>query len=149
MNYNLYPRHEWNEDLKKTELVGWQLDHALKVKTKDLEKVGRVVQAAVDAGVNNVERVSFGLSKQRELESRDSALKNAAQNARQKADSLADSLGVSVRKVVSISESSFVIMPYDRYVGAEVMMAKGAPAPPIQPSEVNVNAQVSVVFEIA
>lgn len=149
-NYNLYPNTYWDYETQRQIETGYKVSHTLKVKTKDLSKVGDFIQLGVDAGATNVDGVNFGLSKASERDAKDAALRQATQDARQKAEALADGLDVRLGKVVSVSINEYNVMPYFRGIPmiAEAMGGK-AEAPPIQPQEVDVSANVQVVFEIA
>lgn len=149
-NYNLYPNTYWDYEKQRQFEAGYKATHTLKVKTKDLDKVGTFIQLGVDAGATNVEGVSFALSKANERDAKDAALRQATQDARQKAEALADGLNVRLGKVVSVSINEYNVMPYFRGVPmmAEAMDSK-AEAPPIAPQEVDVSANVQVVFELA
>lgn len=151
-NYNLEKITYWDYEKQRTVESGYQVTHSLKLKTKELVRVGEFIQLAVNAGANDVDNINFGLSKSSEKDSKDEALRQAVADARQKAEALADGLGVHLGKVVSVSINQYNIVPYSRYdYGEDLLMAKAevAPAPPIQPKDVDVSANVQVVFEIA
>ncbi len=148
-NYNIYPNTYWEYERQRQIEAGYKASHTLKLKTKDLDRIGEFIQLGVDAGATNVDSVSFILSKNAERDAKDAALRDAVQEARQKAEALADGLNVRLGKVSSVSINEYNVIPY--YRGAEAMMAKAdmAPAPPLAPQEVDVSASVMVVFEIA
>ncbi len=149
-NYNLYPNTYWDYERQRQVDAGYKAAHTLKVKTKELMRVGEYIQLGVDAGATNVDSVSFSLSTTAERDAKDAALRSAVQEARQKAEALADGLSVRLGKVSSVSINEYNVMPFYRggVMAAEAMMDK-AEAPPIAPQEVDVSASVTVVFEIA
>lgn len=139
---------EWNPKTQRNEDKGYRAVHSLKVTTLKLADVGKIVEIAVNNGVNNVDNVLFVLSKDKLREVKGSLLSLASKNAREKADALAGSLNVGVGKIRSVSESFYEPGPvYARGDFAESVMAAKV-APPISPSDVSVQAQVSIVFEI-
>lgn len=146
-NYNLYPNTYWDDKIQRMVTVGYKASHTLKVRTKDLAGVGGFVQAGVDAGATSVDGISFGLSKPAEKDAKNEALRQAVQEARQKAEALADGLDVRLGKVVSVHIVEYGIIPMYRSY-AELATAEKAPAPPIAPGDVDVSANVQVVFEI-
>ncbi len=146
-NYQVYRVQEWNPKTQTQEEKGYRVSHTLRVETTRLNKIGTFLKVAVDAGVNEVERVEFLLSKEKQKEIKQQALSAAAKVAQEKAEVLASSLGVRLGKVVSVGESSFDVFPMPRFVQKEMFAAEAA-APPIQPGEVNAQTSVSVVFEI-
>lgn len=149
-NYNLYPNYYWDNEKQRQVQDGYRVTHTLQLKTKKLERAGEFIQLAVDAGANGVESVQFSLSKSAEKDAKNEALRQAVQDARGKAEALADGLDMRLGKVASVSINEYNVMPYYRGM-AEVAMTKdeGAVAPPIAPQDVDVMANVQVVFEIA
>lgn len=153
--FSIYPKYEYEEvteiNLRKSKqiLVGYEVVNVLKVTTQDLEKVGKLIDAAVDAGANDIERVSFGLTKEKEKEIKQQAMVLASNDAKEKAVALATNLGVSLLKPISISESSFYYQPFEVY-GREAF-DKAVPAVAetvINPQKLDVSASVQLVYEI-
>lgn len=145
--FSIYPEYDWDEGYR--ELVGYRAEHTLKVTTTDTGKVGVYLDVAVDNGVNEVQGVNFGLTREKEKEVYSEALVRASSLAEEKASSIAASLGVRLGDIISVSESSAGYSPY-RYFDYAVseMSMKGAGPAPIQPEKVTVNGHVSLVFEI-
>jgi len=151
MNYNIYENQVWDYKEQRQINMGFKASHTLQVKTTKLNMAGEYIQIAVDNGATNLDSVSFSLSKDAEKDAKDEALRQAVKDARGKADALADGLELSIKKVVSVSINEYNVIPFYRG-GMEVMAVKadmGAPAPPIAPQEIDVSANVQVVFEIA
>jgi hypothetical protein len=152
MNYNIYENFVWDYKEQRQYSAGFKASHTLKLKTTKLNMVGEYIQIAVDNGATNLDSVSFSLSKEAEKDAKDEALRQATKDARGKADALADGLDLSIKKVVSVSINEYNVIPFYRGM-AEVAMTKDAggpmPAPPVAPQEVDVSANVQVVFEIA
>ncbi len=152
--FSIYPKYEYQEvvetDSRKSKqiLVGYEVVNVLKVTTQDLDKVGKLIDAAVDVGANNIERISFGLTKEKEKEIKQQAMIIASDDAREKAVALATNLGVTLLKPISISESSFYYQPFE-FRGA--LMEKAAPIAAetvINPQKLDVSASVQLVYEI-
>ena len=64
--FNIYPEYDWNDG--RRDLIGYRAEHTLKVTTKDTDKVGVYLDVAVDNGVNEVQGVNFGLTREKEKE---------------------------------------------------------------------------------
>jgi len=149
-DYRVEKVQEWDPTGQKMVDKGFRVSNAFIVSTKDLAKVGTLLDVGIQAGANNVESLSFELSDAKQKEVKTESLKKATMNAREKAEALADGAGVKLGKVLTLSENSYVVMPYAR---GEMMSAKadmGAPTPPteISPQDVHISAQVSVSYEI-
>ncbi|MBS3158642.1 SIMPL domain-containing protein [Candidatus Woesearchaeota archaeon] len=150
-SFTISPKYEWDDDEKgngKSVFKGYEVKHVLKITTQVIDKVGEFLDAAVDAGANNVEQIRFGLTKEEEEDVKTEALYEAAKNAEEKAIVLATSLGVNLKKAVSIQETSFSYVPY--YYDARgfegAAMAKMESTPIVAPKSVEVRANVNVVF---
>lgn len=149
--YNIYPIREWNRATEKYEEKGYRVTHTIKVSVDDVDEVGALLKAGVDAGANRVDNLVFKLSKTKENLIKTQVMKEAAQKASVKAEALADSLGVKIVRIHTISENSYSAGIYyaERAVFAAADTAESAPAPKIAPEDVSVSASVSVVYEIA
>jgi uncharacterized protein YggE len=141
--FNVYPQMDYEKD-RAGVVVGYWAANLLSVKIRDLGKVGRVLQAGIDAGANNVSSLYFT------LEDPDSLLQEArvqaVADARRRAESLVEAAGARLGRVLSIRETSPWYGPV--MARAEFDKAAGAGAVPVQPGELEVTGQVEVVFEI-
>lgn len=151
-DYRVERIQEWDPTGQKMVDKGYRVSNIFVVSTKNLQAVGTILDAGIQAGANNVESLSFEFSDGKQKEVKTEALRKATMNAREKADALADGAGVRLGKVLTLSEQSYYVMPYAR---SDVMMAKaemgGAPEVPptaISPQDVHITAQVSVTYEI-
>lgn len=146
VEYRVQRLREWDPELERQVDRGFQAYNVFVVTMQELEKIGRVLDAAGQAGAS-IDKVQFTLSERLMDEVREEALRQAAANAKLKAEALADGLGVRISRVSSASEGH-VYMPVAR---GGVMMAsmdmEKAPTP-IEPRDVSVSAQVSVSYEI-
>jgi len=149
-NYNVQRWYEWDYKENKQIDKGYIVSNNFVVKTTNLQKVGDILDAGVQAGANRVDSISFELSDEKSRQVKQEALRKAATNARDKAVALAEGSGVRLGAVKSITENSYFVMPYARG-GYDVAMMKAeapVPATDISPQNVQVNAQVSVGYII-
>lgn len=120
----------------------YQASHQLTVTLDSVSKVGPVLDAAVGAGANNSWGVEFSLKDS--SAQRSQALTAAVADARKKADAMAAALGVSVTSVGSASEASF--SPPIPYAGVARAPNAASSATQVQPGQLNISADVSVVY---
>lgn len=147
-NYVVYPVREYLEN-GTVQLVGYRTTHQLKVKITDLSKTGKVIDAAVSAGVNNVNDISFGLTDAKYDELRSQILLNATANAKTKAEALAAQMGVKLVSVQRASEGYVSAAPmYKTYMpyGAEYSIS-AAPTD-ISAGQLSVTASMSISYKI-
>lgn len=112
------------------------------LKLNNTTDVGRVLDAAVSAGSNSIQQVSFDLRDPGP--EKDRAMILAIQDAQRKADLAASAANVQLGRILEITEGY-------GYVAAP--MAKGVAfaefATPIQPGELEVTASVTAIYEIS
>jgi uncharacterized protein YggE len=148
--YSLNPKYTWDSK-DGQQIIGYEAQHVLKVKTNDIENTGDLIDAAVNSGANSIQDVQFVLSDDAEREFNKDALAEASGNAKDKADAIADSLSVRVAGLSRVSESSVGYSPYRYdYAVMEMADAGGKMAMPtsISPEKVTVSASVTLVYEI-
>ena len=148
-SYTVNEEYKWDKNTEANVSAGYRTTNQIQVTLTDTTMAGKVVDAAVSAGANRVSSISFGLSKEKELSVRQTALNEAATTARVKANSIASGLGVTIAGVQSISENSFYYTPnYANYDMAKATAGSAPVTTPITAGDVEVNATVSVVFEL-
>lgn len=151
-SYNLWPQQRWNKDTEDYDVTSYKVDHLLKINTDQLDKIGDMLDTAVQNGANGIDRVQFKLSKKFEGDVRDQALGRAAEAAKEKAESLATTLGVRLGSVSSVQESNFYYQPYEYAPMANVAMdmreEKAYGGSSISPQDVTVRANVNLAYEI-
>lgn len=109
---------------------------------------GSVIDAAVKAGANNINGVSFFLSQNKQQQVRDSLIQDAIANARHRADTAAGALGVQVSGVNSVvlSDVPFPVI----FRSFESASVGGAAVPtPILPGEQEVTMMVNITFTLS
>jgi len=142
----LYEERRWENG--KSTVVGWRATQTLKVKTTELNKVGSIVDIAVNNGANQINSINFGLSEEKEKEYKKQAIAAATVNAKEKAETIADSLGAELGSIRSVSESGFYYRPY-AYAAAKTDAAEAAEEiAQVLPGDVTVTANINIVYNI-
>lgn len=143
-NYSIhYDRQPMLGSMEATPSGQYRVSNMVQVRIRNLNAVGNVLDAAVEAGANTIWGVSFGIEDTSEAES--AARAKAMDNARAKAAELARLANVEVGEVVSISE--VVAGPYPVAV-ASMAVERGFAGSPISPGELTFQTQLQVVFAI-
>ncbi len=146
--YSLDPRYDNTKPGQMTEpkIVGYVARNEVQVETHKIDQVGSLIDAAIQAGGNRVNNLSFGLSNRNEQLR--AALERAGSEARAQAESIAKSLGVKLTKVLRASSSGApIVQPRHLARGAFAAM-EARPPTPIEPGSVNVTATLEVTYEI-
>jgi len=128
---------------REQRIAGFDARNTITVTLDDVSRVGVVLDAAIKAGANEVQSVSFELKDDTEVRSR--ALRQAVQNARLKADAIAAGMGMRVGSVIEAAESG--AQPIHPMVLGRVAME--AASTPVQPGQVQVRGSVTVVYSLS
>lgn len=120
-------------------IIGYQFVNRVVVTVDDISRVGQVIDAGVGAGANGVDSVEWGLRDTATY--RAQALRIAVQNAQATANAIASAAGVSGLRLIRIEQAGAVVGPR---LAVGVMQA--APATPVLPGTMPVNAEVRAVF---
>lgn len=146
-NYSFHPDYEYKDNGKKN-IRGYTASNSIVVRVDDVLLVGKLVDAALRAGANQIDSLEFGLKHPERL--RQQALAQAVNDARDKANALARALGVSIVGVQAVSESSgdFSVRNLRMPMVAMSKMEDSA-ATPIEAGELKLTANVHIDFLIA
>lgn len=131
-------------DSSPPRIVGYTANNTVSLRSHDLANVGRVLDALVAAGANQVSGPDFALDHPETA--LDEARLAAVKTARARAELYARAAGLKVLRVVSISESGGY---QPRPVMAMARMAAEAAPTPIAAGELDMTVNVSVQFELA
>lgn len=144
-SFDLYANYDYSKDV--SELIGYTATTMLTVKNLDVKDVGELLEKAAEAGVNQVNGISFDYT---ETEAAyDKALDAAMDRAQEKAEKLAAREGCRLGKILSVSEGDS--NGSAAYTGAraykESAMADGGMN--VMPGESDVTATVTVTYQLA
>jgi uncharacterized protein YggE len=125
-------------------LTGYQVANSLTIKVRDLAKLGEIIDQSVTLGVNQGGSIQFSNDKPEATITE--ARKSAVTDAVAKAKVLSEAAGVSLGRIVEISENSSrpEPMPMMRTMAKEY----AADAVPIATGENTYNVTVNVTFAI-
>jgi len=128
-------------------IVGYRATNQVQVKQRDLNRYGQVIDTLVKAGANEVNGPSFQIDKPDAA--MDEARIDAVTKARARAELYARAAGLKVVRMLTISEAGgWSPQPPVLYARADKMMMAAAPSP-VAAGELDVNAQVTMTFELA
>ena len=123
--------------------VVYRVSNNVAVTIRDLDSVGDVLDAAIEAGANSIYGVDFSVDDPNAVMAE--ARREAAEDARARADELAALHGVAVGELVSISE---VIGGFGPPTMMENIASFGG-GKGISPGELKLSARLQVVYAIA
>lgn len=119
-------------------IIGFAAANMVTVRTTDLDRLGTLLDAVVDAGANTFSGLRFGLKDRGEL--LEEARRKAVADALARAEIYADAAGVKLGEIISISEAG---SPSVRQMNMRADAAF-AESVPIAPGELTISARVSM-----
>lgn len=141
-NFSIYPSQQYDENGMPSGTI-YMVDNTVYVSLRDLPKVGNVVQAAVEAGANNIYGIQFDLADKETVVAE--ARTKAIQNARQQAEEIAAAAGISLGAVQSISYyNSYPTPLYEGKGGGYAMDA----SVPVSAGQLTISVDVNITYEI-
>ena len=144
-NVSVYPQQQYVEG-QQPRITGYQANNTVTAKVRNIDNTGRVIDAAVAAGGNTINGVSFSHSDPNAQ--LDVARRNAIAEARRRAELYANALGMRVVRIVAVSEgagySPPVPMPMERFQARDAAVANT----PIAPGQIETTVSVNVTFEL-
>ena len=143
--YSVQPMRVYRENQPPT-ITGYEARNTVTVTLSDLKKVGPVIDAATQAGANDISGISFTLRQDRPA--RDRALTEATREAMSKAEVVASALGRKVTRIVEVQEEGFVRPPQPVYQAEAFMVKRDSVATPIEVGSLDITSRVLLVVEV-
>lgn len=146
--YSVYPeyaRTPREDEMQVPQIRGYRATNMISVRTRDLDRVGALIDAGLKAGANRLHGVTFELTNSAAAEAE--ALGIAVTEARTAAETMARALGVQVGDVLDASTTAQSPRPYFR-AAPEAAAMDYAVSTPIASGEQTITASASLVFEI-
>jgi hypothetical protein len=144
------PEYRWEQQTNRQILTGYMVQRQLEVEVNDLDKLGALIEGAVDAGVNNVSPPMLDSSKRRDLNRQ--ALAAAAKDAEANARALAETLGMKLGALRELSAGDATPpmppMPVPMMKAAMAEAADSGTAT-YAPGSLEFEARVNATFDVA
>jgi uncharacterized protein YggE len=145
-NLSVSPQYVYQENLPPR-LTGYQVSNQVTVTSHDMDRVGQLVDATVNAGADTVGGISFGLNDSTAAEN-DARVK-AVQALQAKADLYARATGYHVVRLISLNEgSSYAAPPPMPPQPMYMAKAERDVSTPVSAGETRVRVDVSAVYEL-
>lgn len=140
---SLHPETDFPEEGRgRPRVTGYVARNLVSAKVREPGRLGSLLDSLSQAGANEILGIGFTIEDPAAL--KEQARAEAVAAARQRAQELARLAGVSLGPITAISESSFAV-PRGGDIGR---MAEAAGLAPVQPGELEIQAQVTLTYEI-
>lgn len=127
-------------------LTGYEAAHDVEIAVKDLGRLGATVDAAVGAGADRINGISFSLQEPDAVENL--ARQKAVRQLREKADLYAAATGYKVSRLVVLTESGAAALPRQplaRFAQSRAVTAQTT----VAPGELTVRVDISGIYELS
>jgi uncharacterized protein YggE len=142
---NVHPQYDGGVISNRPRIVGYRVSRQVDIDLRDLTRLGKLLQGAVETAANRVSGVGFGSTKKDEHQR--AALALAAEDARANAEVLARAMGVKLGRLHTLSASESGGGPPEMYQ----MRAKAASMDAeqtYQAGEIKFQASVMAEFDL-
>jgi hypothetical protein len=145
-NFSIWPQQDYGQG-KLPRILGYQVSNNITVRRENVGDVGRLLQAALNAGVNQSSGLQFEVSDP--AKGRDQAMRAAYDEARSKAALLAQAAGRSLGRAITITEGGQATPPpYPPRPLAMRAEAVVVSEVPVEAGSQEVSYSLSVIFEL-
>ena len=143
-NISVSPTNDYQEGKRIN--TGYRVSNLVTVKINNLDSVGKVVDAAVNAGANDINSLSFQNDTSQQLS--DSLTTEAIQNGQHKAEVIAAALGRTLGPVKTVNISNTETSTFDQgyYRSAKVLAANLSTSTPVEKGSLIVSQDADIVY---
>ncbi len=140
--YSLTPNYQYPKPGGAPTVAGYSASNTVEITTEDLPGVGKLIDAATQAGATNVQQLQFTVKDEAPV--RAEALRQASAQARVNAESMAAGLGLKLGKVLWLDQGTTpqVVRPM-----MQMARAGGAPTP-VEEGKIEVRATVTLTIAL-
>lgn len=140
--YSVYPETRYDQNDQAPRVTGYVVTNTVRAESHRPEQAGAVVDAALGAGANMINGLSFYASS---IDApRREAIANAVASARADAEAMARAAGGSLGALVELSTQGPTVPPRPMYdMSAMARKAEAAVPTPVNPGEQTINVYIS------
>ncbi|MFW6080174.1 MAG: SIMPL domain-containing protein [Gemmatimonadota bacterium] len=148
LGYGVQPQYDVQRtpDGPDRRIVGYRAINTIEATIVDLERVGAVIDAAIDAGANRIAALRFELSEPEQA--RREALRRAVATAHADASAIAEAAGLRLGPVMRVTSADTERAPAVLARTAMPAEADVAAPTPIEPGPIRTTADVTVVYRL-
>ena len=144
--YNLQPVYRYDEPDRRQRIDGYTVQNHVRAIVPDPPVVGRIIDAAVNAGANRVASLSFEASNTDQA--RQDALRLAVERARAQAETIVGAMGATLAGPLEVRGGAEVPRPYMPVMRGEMMAMAPDMSTPIEAGSQTVSASVTIKYRI-
>ena len=141
--YNISPMYDYSGSTQR--ITGYQANANLTIKVRKIDNANNVIDAATQAGANQVGGIAFDVDDKTKAENE--ARELAIKDAKSKAEAAARAAGFSLGRVINYSEGGGNY-PGPLYDKAVMMQTEGGAPTQVEPGTSEISVTVNLSYEI-
>jgi uncharacterized protein YggE len=148
ISYSVYPQYDYTLPTQK--ITGYQVSTGYEVTIRDFTKINDILGSATSFGANTVGGVNFDLSDDLKNQKMEEARVQAVTDAKTKAEGLAKAAGISLGKIINVSESTpsnIQPMMYSTAAGGGTL-DKAVTPPSVESGTTELDVTISLSYEV-
>jgi uncharacterized protein YggE len=142
--FQLRPVYQTDRDNNQSKIVGYRVSNQITIEYHNLATLGNLLDAVVDNGINQIDNLRFSHTDSASLQKK--ALDQAITQGKATAELIAQSAGVKIKGIKEIQ--AFDSHPAPVYREAVMAMDARGAGSQVQPGEITISSNVSLVFAI-
>jgi uncharacterized protein YggE len=135
-----------HDDRGRARRTGFTVTHRLAARVRDLDAVGRTLDAGLDGGATGVDAVTLGIADPTAAET--DARRLAVADARQRAETIATAAGTAIGRLIMLTEGVTLPPPSPRGFKEFRMAAAMDAGTPVEAGSLEVSVAVEATWEL-
>jgi len=141
---SLNPQYDYT-NRKQPRITGYQARNTVSARSENLDQVGPMLDALIEAGANNINGIQFSIKDAEAAKSE--ARRAAVKDARRKAEEMATAAGIRLGRILQMSESTGGFQPPQPMM-MRAAMSDMAESTPVQGGEQTLAVTVNIIYAI-
>jgi uncharacterized protein len=147
ISYYVYPQYDYTNPARK--ITGYQVSTEYEITIRDFTKINDLLASATSFGANTIGGVNFDLSDTLKNQTLQTARDQAVSEAKTKAEGLAKAAGITLGKIINVSEATpSNIQPLTLPVAGGGVTEKSVTPPSVQPGTTEMDITISLSYEV-
>ncbi len=147
ISYYVYPQYDYTTPTQR--ITGYQVSTSYEITIRDFTKINDLLASATSFGANTIGGVNFDLSDNLKNKTLQDARDQAVAEAKTKAEGLAKAAGITLGKIINVSEETpSNIRPLMAPSAGSVVTEKSVTQPNVQPGTTEIDVTVSLSYEV-
>jgi hypothetical protein len=147
ISYYVYPQYDYTSPTQR--ITGYQISTSYEITIRDLTKINEIIASVTSFGANEVGSINFDLSDNLKKKTLQEARELAVTEAKTKAEGLAKAAGISLGKIVNVTEDTpSNIRPLYLPASGGGVDEKTVTQPSVEPGTTEINITISLAYEI-